>query len=136
MRPLQFRAVFKGDLDLGHGKVEKGLMFYSEKIEEGLFFIMSCDRECRYKCSSSFVDSDWIIMLCTGLFDRNRRSIWEGDLVDWFSHDGQVERGEIVYSVERARFEIRFSDGENWGFNADEAATRFEVRGNAYEKVE
>ena len=135
MREFKFRAAYQGDIELGHGKIEKGLMFYSEKIEEGLFFIMACDRECRYKFSSVFVDSAWLVMQFTGLLDRNQREIWEDDLVDWFLADGSIEQGRVEYDLERARFAIRFPDGELWGFKADEACSRLEVVGNIYEKA-
>lgn len=88
------------------------------------------------KETMNVLSEDVVLMQFTGLLDRNQRKLWEDDLVDWFLADGSIERGRVEYDLERARFAIRFPDGELWGFNADEACSRLEVVGNIYEKTE
>lgn len=74
---------------------------------------------------------DWVVVLYTGLKDKNSKEIWEGDIVriDWFLGDFQItpiiwKEGGFTYKDTRYDFDGLLD------------AEKVEVIGNTYENPE
>jgi len=73
------------------------------------------------------------IMLFTGLFDKDEKEIWEGDIVRVFD-----KIGEIIWNKDAARFSIMYFWSKHQHiFNIDcDDVIEFKVVGNIYENPE
>ena len=75
-----------------------------------------------------------IVMLSTGLFDKNGKEIFESDIVEWEHKDtGQLVRGIVKYDTELGFWgmtDVRFNDLTAIGYLANHRVT---VLGNIYE---
>ena len=75
-----------------------------------------------------------IVMLSTGLFDKNGKEIFESDIVEWEHKDtGQLVRGIVKYDTELGFWgmtDVRFNDLTAIGYLANQRVT---VLGNIYE---
>ena len=80
---------------------------------------------------------DIILMQSTGLFDKNGKEIFEGDIVEWEHKDtGQLVRGIIKYDTELGFWgmtDVRFNDLRAIGYLANQRVT---VLGNIYQNKE
>ena len=78
-----------------------------------------------------------IVMLSTGLFDKNGKEIFESDIVEWEHKDtGQLVRGIVKYDTELGFWgmtDVRFNDLTAIGYLANQRVT---VLGNIYENKE
>ena len=80
---------------------------------------------------------DKYLMQSTGLFDKNGKEIFEGDIVEWEHKDtGQLVRGIIKYDTDLGFWgmtDVRFNDLRAIGYLANQKVT---VLGNIYENPE
>ena len=80
---------------------------------------------------------DVVLMQSTGLFDKNGKEIFEGDIVEWEHKDtGQFVRGIVKYDAEFGFWgmtDARFNDLRAIGYLANQKVT---VLGNIYENKE
>jgi len=84
--------------------------------------------------------SGGVLMQCTGLKDKNKKLIYEGDWVELNCGDGDVIIGEVFWIKDDARFSIRHPKGYHgyFGFRKKiiEICNKFEVIGNIYKNPE
>ena len=77
------------------------------------------------------------IMQSTGLFDKNGKEIFDGDIVEWEHKDaGQLVRGVVKYDTELGFWgmtDARFNDLKAVGYLANQKVT---VLGNIFENKE
>ena len=77
------------------------------------------------------------LMQSTGLFDKNGKEIFEGDIVEWEHKDtGQLVRGIVKYDTELGFWgmtDVRFNDLRAIGYLANQKVT---VLGSIYENKE
>ena len=73
----KFRAWYKPDFKTKDG----ALKFVQIKNNDGLWFKYSNDL--KYSFDIPFMDSDWIVEQYTGLKDKNKREIYEGDIISY-----------------------------------------------------
>lgn len=69
-----------------------GVLKLSPRYKEDLWFFLPYDR--------------FEIMQFTGLYDKNKNGIYEGDIMEW--DDPEQERGYIVYENNSCQFRIAF----------------------------
>ncbi|EHD3914464.1 YopX family protein [Campylobacter jejuni] len=77
-------------------------------------------------------NSNLEIELFTGLYDKNGKKIYEGDILELFA-TGEIITGRVVYDKEKARFELVTSDEDivDFTFYID-----IEIIGNIHENAE
>ena len=77
------------------------------------------------------------LMQSTGLFDKNGKEIFEGDIVEWEHKDtGQLVRGIVKYDTELGFWgmtDVRFNDLRAIGYLANQKVT---VLGDIYQNPE
>ncbi|MBU1082561.1 MAG: hypothetical protein KKB59_18890 [Spirochaetes bacterium] len=80
MKPYDYRAVYKRDLDNG-----LYLPFYTKIVNEkyGLMFVGN-DGNFRYLLECVFTDDDWIKERYVGWKDTEDKRIYEGDIIEYF----------------------------------------------------
>ena len=80
---------------------------------------------------------DVVLMQSTGLFDKNGKEIFEGDIVEWEHKDtGHLVRGIVKYDTELGFWgmtDVRFNDLRAIGYLANQKVT---VLGDIYENKE
>ncbi|MCZ4544954.1 hypothetical protein BS618_07655 [Rhodococcus erythropolis] len=75
---------------------------------------------------------NWHVMQFTGLLDKRRAEIYEGDILDGFCSQGRVLLGAVEWQQNKLRF---YAPPRRSRSDADlfERMTSFEVVGNVYE---
>ena len=84
----------------------------------------------RIDTSNSVKGKDIVIEQCTGLRDKKRRLIYEGDIVV----DCESGTGTVIWDEENVLFAVRYSDDEEFPF--DEGSYYYKVIGNVHENPE
>lgn len=77
MRDIKFRCWFPKGTDTGDGEIEKGEMCYALAFEE-------------YKPINDLLKGVEHLMQYTGLKDKNKKDIYEGDILKWTAGDGDI----------------------------------------------
>ncbi len=79
----------------------------------------------------------YVLMQSTGLFDKNGKEFFDGDIVEWEHKDtGQIVRGIVKYDTELGFWgmtDVRFDDLRAIGYLANQRVT---VLGNIYQNKE
>lgn len=73
------------------------------------------------------------LMQSTGLYDKNGKEVFEGDIVVEEYHDS-LNYGRVFYSEKKACYRVEFKNLVN-GFDLADVAVKF-VAGNVYENPE
>jgi len=73
---------------------------------------------------------------CVGFLDKNRKPIFENDLVTYKSTSGRTWTGKVVYSVNKSRFTLEISDSGQMFEIARKYANCYEVIGNIHDNPE
>ena len=79
MHPLKINAYFKGDIEKGEPK--KFIIEWDEETAD-FMFKMEENKEFMYPVGIVLMDDEWVKVLFTGLYDKNKTEIWEGDIVE------------------------------------------------------
>ena len=127
-RPIKFRAWFPAGTDTGDGEIEKGQMCYDLAFED-------------YEPLNDLLNGVEHLMQFTGLFDKNKKPIYEGDIIKLIRDSDMDDKGELI--------EVYFNDGAflvncdfgegdmapiGWAINEWEASgDKWEIVGNIYE---
>lgn len=71
---------------------------------------------------------------CVGFVDKNRKPIFEGDIVTYKSVSGKKCTGQVFYSVNKSRFVMKTDDGQIFEI-ARKYANCYEVIGNIHDNL-
>ena len=132
----KFRAYDK------HLKLIRRVQYIDYEFEEVMFYADDCCEEdyCpNLAIKRSFEDVE--VMQSTGLFDRNGKEIFEGDVVNlhWFYFDGDCESEQELYSKEILNHDgmmcFELDDDYIPLALGDWHEESFEIIGNIYENV-
>ena len=70
---------------------------------------------------------------CVGFVDKNRKPIFEGDIVTYKSVSGKTWTGQVIYSVNKSRFVMEVSGGQQMFEIARKYANCYEIIGNVHD---
>ncbi len=137
---MEYRYLFKakridnGEWITGYLLVKKKDFYICEKPYECMDEYSSLNGQSYGFGGFKFVDPSTICQ-CTGLKDKNRKLIWEKDIVD-----GHIKRGAaflnclVLWNESKARFDVR-AKGYNFPMTLDEVTGDISVGGLDYEVV-
>ena len=119
----------------GYAKAMYPAEFFGLRLD-GRFLVQIADEK------GSFIVSDWnnkdALMQFTGLTDKNRKEIYEGDIVRWNAaapgRDADWEIYRVVF--EDASFRCKSISPEPTWYDGDTVDGDLEVIGNIYENPE
>ena len=69
---------------------------------------------------------------CVGFTDRNRKPIFEGDIVSYRGMSGKTCKGKITYSGKKSRFAMELDSGQTFAVER-KYANCYEVIGNIHD---
>ena len=114
-------------------------LFWDTKFIECYELVSDPKGKQEYELIDHRIDfEDCVLMQSTGgLFDKNGKEIFEGDIVEWEHKDtGQLVRGIVKYDTELGFWgmtDVRFNDLRAIGYLANQKVT---VLGDIYENKE
>ena len=84
-------------------------------------------------CGSLYQKKNWIIQQFTGLYDKNKKPIYEGDRVRFAYTQNRDFFGEVVYFEDRATFGVKAKNAGEYFSDLADYMQFFEVVGNVFE---
>ena len=97
---------------------------------------MYCENTLEWCIDHQFQDEGFCVMQYTGLKDKNRKWVWEGDILK----TGEDFIGEVIYEVDSefgtAQWQIKVGTFDDGSDNIEAICEPFKVIGNIYENPE